>query len=69
VWGEPKGAVGRLPHIHFHDLRHTCSTLLLTKGVYPKIVSEMLGHAGIAVALDIYSHLIPALGDSAAEGM
>jgi hypothetical protein len=33
-----------LPEIRFHDLRHTCATLLLSKNVNPKIVSEMLGH-------------------------
>jgi integrase len=31
-----------LPDIRFHDLRHTCATLILTQGVHPKIVSEML---------------------------
>ena len=35
----------------FHDLRHTCATLLLTKNVNPKVVSEMLGHATIAITL------------------
>jgi site-specific recombinase XerD len=28
----------------FQEIRHACATLLLTKGVHPKIVSEMLGH-------------------------
>jgi integrase len=55
--------------VRFHDLRHTCATLLLTKGVNPKIVSEMLGPSSIAVTLDIYSHMIPGLGDAAAEAM
>jgi integrase len=32
-----------LPRIRFHDLRHTAATLLLGRGVNPKIVSEMLG--------------------------
>jgi integrase len=41
-----------LPEIRFHDLRHTCATLLLTRNVNPKIVSEMLGHATIAITLD-----------------
>lgn len=41
----------------FHDLRHTCATLLLSRNVNPKIVSEMLGHANIAITLDIYSHV------------
>ena len=55
--------------VRFHDLRHTCATLLLTRGVHPKIVSEMLGHSSIAITLDIYSHVIPGLGDAAASAM
>jgi integrase len=58
-----------LPDIRFYDLRHTCATLLLTKGVHPKIVSEMLGHSSIAITLDTYSHVIPGLGDAAARAM
>jgi integrase len=58
-----------LPDIRFHDLRHTCATLLLTKGVHPKIVSEMLGHSSVSITLDIYSHVIPGLGDVAASAM
>ncbi len=58
-----------LPDIRFHDLRHTCATLLLTKGIHPKIVSEMLGHSSIAITLDTYSHVIPGLGEAAAEAM
>jgi integrase len=58
-----------LPDIRFHDLRHTCATLLLTKGVHPKIVSEMLGHSSIAITLDTYSHVIPGLGEAAAMAM
>ena len=37
-----------LPEIRFHDLRHTCATLLLGRGVHPKLVQEHLGHATIA---------------------
>jgi integrase len=59
-----------LPHSRrFHDLRHTCATRLLTKGVHPKIASELLGHSSIAVTLDTYTHVIPGLGDSAARAM
>ena len=58
-----------LPDVRFHDLRHTCATLLLTKGVHPKIVSEMLGHSSIAITLDTYSHVIPGLGEAAALAM
>jgi len=50
-----------LPAMRFHDLRHTAATLLLSKGVHPKVVSEMLGHATITLTLDTYSHLLPAM--------
>ena len=49
-----------LPEIRF-DLRHTCATLLLSKNVNPKVVSEMLGHASIAITLDTYSHVLPTM--------
>jgi integrase len=55
--------------MELHDLRHTCAILLLTEGVHPKIVSEMLGHSSIAITLDVYSHVIQGLGDAAALAM
>ena len=58
-----------LPHIRFHDLRHTCATLLLTKGVHLKFVQELLGHATISITLDRYSHVIPAMGDQTRKAM
>ena len=58
-----------LPKIRFHDLRHTCATLLLGRGVHPKIVQELLGHATIAMTLDTYSHYIPSMGDQASGAM
>jgi integrase len=48
---------------------HTCATLLLTRNVNPKIVSEMLGHATIAITLDTYSHVLPNMRDQAAAAM
>jgi len=53
----------------FHDLRHTCATLLLKKGVHPKLVQELLGHATISITLDTYSHVLPGMGDAAAGAM
>jgi len=50
-----------LKRIRFHDLRHTAATLLLGRGVNPKIVSEQLGHAQIAITLDLYSHVTPTM--------
>ena len=58
-----------VPEIRFHDLRHTCATLLLSKNVHPKIVQEMLGHATVAITLDTYSHVLPGMGDHAAAAM
>src|SRR5215204_3861141 len=58
-----------LPDIRFHDLRHTCATLLLGRNVNPKIVSEMLGHASIAITLDTYSHVLPNMQNEAAKAM
>jgi integrase len=58
-----------LPLIRWHDLRHTCATLLLGRGVHPKLVQHLLGHASIAMTLDRYSHWIPSMGRHAADGM
>jgi len=58
-----------LPRIRFHDLRHTAATLLLRRGVNPKIVSEMLGHANISITLDVYSHVTPDMQEAAAKVM
>jgi integrase len=53
----------------FHDLRHTCATLLLRQGVNPKFVQELLGHADISLTLYVYSHVLPDMGDAAAGAM
>ena len=52
-----------LPRIRFHDLRHTCATIRFINGQHPKRVSEILGHSSVAITLDIYSHVIPGMGD------
>jgi integrase len=36
-----------LPDIRWHDLRHTCATMLLSRGTHPKMVQHLLGHASI----------------------
>lgn len=56
----------KLPEIRLHDLRHTHATLALRAGIHPKVVSERLGHATIAITLDTYSHAIPAMQEEAA---
>ncbi len=55
--------------MRFHDLRHTCATLLLREGVNVKVVSEMLGHASIAITLDTYSHVLPNMQQSAVRAL
>jgi integrase len=59
-----------LPHAtRFHDLRHTCATLLLSKGVHPKIVQEVLGHSSTTITMDTYSHVLPNMQEKAVEAM
>ncbi len=56
-----------LPHVRFHDLRHSHATQLLKQGVHPKIVSERLGHSKIGITLDTYSHVLPGMQEEAAR--
>jgi len=58
-----------LPRIRFHDLRHTAATLMLGRGVHPKLVSDMLGHASVGITLDTYSHSLPSMHREAAQVM
>lgn len=53
--------------IRFHDLRHTCATLLLEADTHPKVVQERLGHANISLTLDTYSHVSPTMQKGAAQ--
>ncbi len=55
-----------LPRVRLHDLRHTHASLLLARGVHPKIVQERLGHSSITMTLDLYSHMTPGLDEAAA---
>ncbi len=54
-----------LPDIRFHDLRHSAATLLLSLGVHPKIVQELLGHTQISMTMDVYSHVLPSMQQDA----
>lgn len=59
--------VAGLPPIRLHDLRHTAATLMLRAGTHPKVVQERLGHASIAITLDLYSHAVPSMAAEAAD--
>ena len=50
-------AKNNLRHIRFHDLRHTCASLLLANGVPMEQVKEWLGHSEISTTVDVYGHL------------
>jgi integrase len=59
----------KLPRIRIHDLRHTAASLLLARGVHPRVVQELLGHSTITLTLETYSHTTPALHLEAANQM
>ena len=58
-----------LDGIGLHTLRHTCASLLLAQGVHPRVVMETLGHSGIAITMDVYSHVMPQQQREAADLM
>lgn len=53
----------------FHDLRHSCATLLLVQGVSPRVVMDVLGHSQIGLTMNTYAHVIPEMRKEAAERM
>jgi hypothetical protein len=48
--------------LRFHDLRHTCASLLIEQGAHPMEIQARLGHSSITTTLDRYGHLMPSLG-------
>jgi len=53
----------------FHDLRHSCATLLLAQGVSPRVVMDVLGHSQISLTMNTYAHVLPELRRDAADRM
>jgi integrase len=58
-----------LPRVRFHDLRHSAATLMLAEGVPLAVISEWLGHAGIAITAQHYAAVVPQLRREAADAM
>jgi integrase len=56
-----------LPDIRFHDLRHTCATMMLQSGVNVKVIQTALGHSSVTITLDTYSHVMPGMQTEAAQ--
>lgn len=50
-----------LAPLRFHDLRHTCASILIAAGAHPKEIQARLGHSSITTTLDRYGHLMPNL--------
>jgi integrase len=57
----------RLRQLRFHDLRHSCASLLFSQGVGARDVSDLLGHSDVRTTLDLYTHLIPPARTDTAE--
>jgi integrase len=55
--------------IRFHDLRHTCATLMLESGADLVIVKDLLGHSKIQITADVYAHVRLKVTRSALEAM
>jgi integrase len=53
--------------VRLHDLRHSHATHLLASGIHPKVAQERLGHASVAITLDLYSHVLPGMQAEAAD--
>ncbi len=58
-----------LPNIRFHDMRHSCASLLIAQGVPLEIVSRILGHSQISLTMNTYVHLLPQAQQQAADAM
>ena len=58
-----------LPRVKLHELRHSAATLLMERGIPPKIVADMLGHATVGQTMDRYSHVTPDIQVAAVQAM
>jgi integrase len=58
-----------LAHLRFHDLRGGCSTLLMSLGVHPRVVMHMLRHTTVAMSMEVYASVAPALERAALDAL
>lgn len=68
AFGKARERAG-VPRVRFHDLRHSAATALLAEGVPLAVISEWLGHAGIAITASAYAAIVPELRHEAADAM
>jgi integrase len=69
VWKPLLAKAGLPTDTHIHALRHSAITLLLSKGVPVKVVSEMAGHADVSITIAVYQSVLPHMQDGAADCM
>jgi integrase len=62
-------AKSRLPHIRFHDLRHTHVAHLIAAGEQPLLIARRVGHASSSFTMDRYGHLFEDAGSQAASAV
>jgi integrase len=61
-WAETAGDTwldAKLPRLTLHECRHTFASLMIAAGVNAKALSTYMGHANIAITMDLYGHLMP----------
>lgn len=69
AWKRDLESAGLPTNFRLYDTRHTHATLLLLNGVNPKVASERLGHSGVRITLDTYSHVLPEMQEDAVAAM
>ena len=62
-------AAATLPRFRFHDLRHTAATVMLSRGVSPRVVMGALGHSTITTTMNTYAHVMEPQQRDAADRM
>lgn len=55
--------------LRFHDLRHTCASMLIAAGAHPKAIQEHLGHKDIQTTFNVYGHLLPSARKALAKAL
>jgi integrase len=69
-WAEDAGGKwleAKLPRLTLHDARHSYASLMIAAGVNAKALSTFMGHANIAITMDLYGHLMPGSEAQAAD--
>ena len=66
---EPALTTAGIRTLRFHDLRHTCASLLIAQAESPKYIQKQLRHASVQITFDRYGHLFEEVNQEAAKRM